>query len=317
MLAIWKTIFQTVGIRPGDRLFFAFSFGPFLGFWTAYEAASRSDVMCIPGGGMSSVARLRHLIDHEATVVFCTPTYALRLAETAREEKIDLASSAVRALIVAGEPGGSIPATRARIESAWGARVFDHHGLTETGPISIECSANPVGLHVIETAYIAEVIDPETAEPVPPGQSGELVLTNLHRLDSPVIRYRTGDMVCVDPKPCPCGLPFLRLEGGIRGRTDDMILLRGNNVYPSALEAVILRFPEVVEYRVEIESNELRIQVEVDSKAARGVAEKLTRTIRDEFHFRAEVTTVAPGSLPRSEMKSKRIHRKDTSAKST
>lgn len=310
MLEIWKTIFQLVEIRPGDRLFFPFSFGPFLGFWTAYEAASRQELMCLPGGGMSSVARLRHLIDHEATVVFCTPTYALRLAETAREEGIDLAASSVRSLIVAGEPGGSIPATRQRIESAWGARVFDHHGLTETGPISIECPANPGGLHIIETAYIAEVVDPQTSQPLPAAQPGELVLTNLHRLGSPVIRYRTGDLVCVDPKPCPCGSPFLRLEGGIRGRTDDMILLRGNNVYPSALEAVIHRFPEVAEYRVEIEQTELRIQVEVDPKAACGLAERLTDTIRNELLFRAEVVPVPPGSLPRAEMKSKRINKK-------
>jgi phenylacetate-CoA ligase len=310
MLDIWKTIFQIVGIRSGDRLFFPFSFGPFLGFWTAFEAASRADCMCIPGGGLSSVARLRHLIDHEANVVFCTPTYALRLVEAAREEGIDLAGSSVRNLIVAGEPGGSIPATRQRIELAWGARVFDHHGLTETGPISIECPANPGGLHVIETGYIAEVIDPQTLEPLPPGQTGELVLTNLHRLGSPVIRYRTGDLVSVDLKPCPCGSPFLRLEGGIRGRTDDMILLRGNNVYPSALEAVIHRFPEVAEYRVEIEQSELRIQVEVDAQSASRVTESLSHAIRNELLFRAEVIPVSPGSLPRAEMKSKRISRK-------
>src|SRR5262249_40288293 len=154
------------------------------------------------------------LLDNEVTVVLCTPTYALRLAEVARDEQIDLAASSVRALIVAGEPGGSIPATRQRIESAWGARVFDHYGMTEIGALGIECPEHPAGLHLLETECIAEVIDPETAGLVPPGQVGELVLTNLGRLGSPLIRYLTGDLVKIDPKPCPCGRSFMRLDGG-------------------------------------------------------------------------------------------------------
>src|SRR5262245_10842636 len=157
MLGVWEAMFRIVGVRGNDRLFFPFSFGPFLGCWTAFEAAGRLGMMCLPGGGMSSTARLRYLLDHEATVVLCTPTYALRLAETAKKEGEDLAASPVRALIVAGEPGGSIPATRKRIEAAWGARVFDHHGLTEVGPVGIECPDRPGGLHVIERDYVAEV----------------------------------------------------------------------------------------------------------------------------------------------------------------
>src|SRR5713226_528267 len=147
LLGCWEKMYRMAGVRSGDRLFFPFSFGPFLGFWTAFEAASRLGFLCLPGGGMSSAARLRFLLDNEATVVLCTPTYALRLAEVAREEGIDLTSSSVRALIVAGEPGGSIPPTRARIEAAWGARVFDHCGLTEVGAVGIECSENSAGLH--------------------------------------------------------------------------------------------------------------------------------------------------------------------------
>jgi len=315
MLGVWEAMFRIVGVRANDRLFFPFSFGPFLGFWTAFEAAGRLGMMCLPAGGMSSMARLRYLLDHEATVVLCTPTYALRLAETAKQEGVDLAASAVRALIVAGEPGGSIPATRQRIEAGWGARVFDHHGLTEVGPVGIECPDRPGGLHVIERDYVAEVIDPATTQPTPPGQIGELVLTNLGRRGSPVIRYRTGDLVRADMNPCPCGLPYIRLEGGILGRTDDMILLRGNNFYPSALEAVLHRFPEVAEYRVEVDQSgalaELRIEVEV-TEAVGSATEKIARAIRDELFFRAEVKSVPPGSLPRSEMKSKRIHRKAT-----
>jgi len=315
MLGCWDQMFAVIGLRPEDRLFFAFSFGPFLGFWTAFESASRAGYFCLPAGGMSSGARLRLLLDNEITVVFCTPTYALHLAETARQEGIDLPSSPVRAIIVAGEPGGSIPATRARIERGWGARVFDHSGMTEIGPMAIECSANPAGLHVLEDDYIAEVIDPETTQMMEPGQPGELVLTNLGRHGSPLFRYRTGDLVRVDPKPCPCGSRFVRLDGGILGRCDDMIHLRGNNVYPSALEALLRRFPDVAEYRVEVDQSAalpaLRIEVEPTPTSSADLIDRLDRAIRDEFLFRAELRPVPPGSLPRYEMKARRFVKKN------
>jgi phenylacetate-CoA ligase len=315
LLSCWEIIYRIVGVRSGDRLFFPFSFGPFLGFWTAFDAASGLGFLCLPGGGMSSVARLRFMLDNQATVVLCTPTYALRLAEVAREQGIDLKASGVRLLIVAGEPGGSIPATRSRIESAWGARVFDHSGLTEVGPVGIECPENPAGLHLLETEYIAEVIDPATTKSVAQGTLGELVLTNLGRLGSPVLRYRTGDLVKVDSRACPCGRFLLRLQGGILGRTDDMIHVRGNNLYPAALEAVIHRFPEVAEYRAEVDQSEtmtaLRIELEPTSESlATGLVDRVDRAIREELLFRAEVRLVPVGSLPRYEMKAHRFHKK-------
>jgi phenylacetate-CoA ligase len=307
----WNVMFQLVGLQPGDRLFFAFSFGPFLGFWTAFEAASRLGYLCLPGGGMSSSARLRFLFDNQATVVLCTPTYALHLAEVAAQEKIDLAASGVRALVVAGEPGGSIPATRRRIESAWGARVFDHTGMTEIGPLAIECRDNPGGLHIVETAFLAEVVDPETGQAVEPGTLGELVLTNFGRLGSPLIRYRTGDLVRIDPKPCPCGCCFARLDGGILGRVDDMIVIRGNNVYPSALQTILHRFPEVLEYRLTVDRTTslaaLHIEVELAAADADAVIARIDQAIRAELLFRAELRAVPPGTLPRFEMKARRL----------
>jgi phenylacetate-CoA ligase len=313
-LRCWETIYRIVGITAEDRLFFAFSFGPFLGFWTAFDAGERLGCLCMPGGGMSSAARLRFLLDNDATVLLCTPTYALRLAEVAHEHGIALHS--VRAIIVAGEPGGSIPATRARIENAWGARVFDHSGLTEVGPCAVECPTNPAGLHLLEADYLAEVIDPVSGLAVASGQAGELVLTNLGRWGSPVIRYRTGDLVRIDPRPCPCGRTFARLAGGILGRTDDMIHVRGNNLYPSAVEAVIRRFDEVAEYRVQVDQSShlaaLRIEVEpVARGGGTNLAERIGRAIHEELLFRAEVVPVAPGTLPRFEMKARRfIHEK-------
>src|SRR5258708_33571229 len=149
MLDCWTDYFRIIGLRSDDRLFFPFSFGPFLGFWTAFEAAARLGNFCLPAGGMSSTARLRFLMDNEATIVLATPTYAQHLADVARAEGLDLASSSVRAVIVAGEPGGGIPGTRQRIEAGWGARLFDHNAMTEIGPAGIECPHNPVGLHLL------------------------------------------------------------------------------------------------------------------------------------------------------------------------
>jgi phenylacetate-CoA ligase len=314
LLDCWDSFFEVVGLRSDDRLFFPFSFGPFLGFWTAFEAAARQGYFCLPGGGMSSVARLRMLLDNRASVVFCTPTYALRLAEVARQESIDLAGGPTRMIVVAGEPGGSIPATRAAIESAWGARVFDHAGMTEVGPVAIECPQNPAGLHILETEYLAEVVDPTTGDAVPPGQPGELVLTNFCRVGSPLLRYRTGDLVRVDLEPCPCGRTFMRLRGGILDRTDDMIHVRGNNFYPSALEEVIRRCSGIAEYRVAIDQSGslpvLYIDLEPAQQAeAAAIADRVSRAVRDQFLFRAEVRTVSPGTLPRFEMKARRIIR--------
>lgn len=314
LLDIWSKIFRIIDLNSGDRLFFPFSFGPFLGFWTAFEAASTGNFLAMPGGGMSTSARLRFMRDHQANVVFCTPTYALRMAEIATQEGIDLRNMAVRKLVVAGEPGGSVAGTRARIEEAWNARVFDHAGMTEVGPMSIECPANPAGLHLIEIDYIAEVIDPRTTEPIGPGNVGELVVTNFCRPASPLIRYRTGDLVRVDPRPCPCGSPFVRFDGGILGRVDDMIQVRGNNLYPSAIEGLLRRFPEVVEYRIRLDrsrpQSELCIEIELSPNvAAASLVEKIERAIRDTFLFRADIKIAPPQSLPRFEMKAQRFVR--------
>ncbi len=322
LLGTWAAFFRIVGLRSDARAFFPFSFGPFLGFWTAFEAACRHGCLCLPGGGMSTVARLRFLLDNRATVVFCTPTYALRLAEVARQEGIDLGQTDVRTLIVAGEPGGSIAATRSRIETAWQARVFDHSGMTEIGPMSIECPDQPGTLHPLESDFVIEVIDPATQEPVPAGTPGELVVTTLHRTGSPLLRYRTGDLVCVAPEPCACGRALARLVGGIRGRVDDMIVLRGNNLHPSALQTILHRFAEVAEYRVEVDRTGalpvLRIEVEPHSSdVGSALAERVAGAIRDELLFRAEVRCVPVGSLPRFELKSQRVVRKNGAGSAT
>jgi phenylacetate-CoA ligase len=260
---------------------------------------------------MGTTARLRFLLDHRPTAIFCTPTYALHLIEVAAAEKVDLTAASVRSVIVAGEPGAGVSGTRDRIEAAFAARVFDQYGLTEVGPAAAEMRDRPGELVVHEDQYLAEVLSPGGTDPAAPGEVGELVLTTLARTACPLIRYRTGDLVRVAAGDHPHGL---RLAGGVLGRTDDMIHVRGNNLYPTAIEAVIRRFPEVAEFRIVVDQSgplaDLRIEVEpADASAGSRLADAVAKAVRDELLFRADVLAVPPGTLPRFEMKARRVVR--------
>ena len=199
----WGFVLRGAGVGPADRIFFPFSFGLFIGFWAGFEGARALGALAIPGGGQDSPTRLASMQALGATVLVSTPSYALHLVEVARERGLDLATLPVRTTVHAGEPGAGIPAVRARIEAEWRARTFDHGGMTEMGAYGYEC-AEQAGLHVNESEFILEVIDPVTFEPA---TDGELVLTNLGRIGSPVIRYRTGD---------PCGWPTRPARAGAR-----------------------------------------------------------------------------------------------------
>jgi phenylacetate-CoA ligase len=315
LLDCWKAVYRAARVGPGDRVFFPFSFGPFLGFWAGFEAGCQLGLHCIPGGGMSSQIRLALIESVGATVVCCTPTYALRLAEIAEHERPlrPLAESTVRLLIVAGEPGGSILPTRERIERNWGARVIDHHGLTEVGPVSFECWEAPGYLHVNEGEFIVEVLDPLTGRQVDDGEHGELVVTNLGRTASPVIRYRTGDMVVRRLTPCPCGRTWARLEGGILGRADDMVNIKGVNVYPVGIETVVRRFAEVVEFRSIVSAaasmRTLRLEIEVGPQVGESaaIAARVAYQLREALGLTVAVNIVPVGTLPRFEMKASRF----------
>jgi len=310
----WVQILAAAGVTRQDRFFFAFSFGPFLGFWSALEAVLRLGCFCFPGGSMSSLARLQAILDNGITILCCTPTYAQHLGEVAAERQVDLSRSRLRRIVVAGESGGSIPSTRARIERLWpGATVFDHHGMTEVGPVTYQCPAGPGTLHVLESAYFPEVIDPASGAPVPGGRTGELVLTTLDRLGSPLLRYRTGDLV--KPRPpsiCRCGRHELALEGGILGRSDDMVVVRGINVYPGLVEEVVRGFSEVTEYRVLVDRRramlELALEVEIagEGPAVADLPSRLEEAIQAALHLRVPVRRLPPGALPRFEMKAQR-----------
>ena len=314
MLRNWEIVLRAAGVVQGDTVYFAFSFGPFLGFWLAFEAALQMGCRSLPGGGLSSAARVRSILDHGATVLCCTPTYALHLAEVAAKEGIDLSASPVKTILVAGEPGGSMPAVRERITSLWpGARVCDHHGMTEVGPVTFECPVRPGVLHVMESSFFPEVIDPATGAQLHPGDTGELVLTTLSRPGSPLLRYRTGDLVkAALDGICECGRGDLALEGGILGRVDDMVVVRGVNVYPSALEQILRARSEVAEYQVRVTVREaltelhLTVEPSAADVDAPALASELESALQIALSLRVPVTIVAPGTLPRFEMKAKR-----------
>ncbi len=302
----WTYVYRAAGVTRNDIVFLAFSFGPFIGFWSAYEGSKRLEALTVPGGGMDSMQRLHAIQEVGATVLVCTPSYALRLAEVAQEHGIDLSDSSIRVTVHAGEPGASIPATRERIEQAWGARAYDHTGMTEMGAYGFSCSQQQ-GVHVNEAEFIAEILHPHAGEPVAEGEIGELVLTNLGRWGCPAIRYRTGDLVRHGGHKCRCGRSFLFLPDGVLGRADDMLIVRGVNVYPSALSNVLHRFPEIAEYRIIVTKegamDEIALQVECPTA--------LVPTIQDELHvafnLRVPIEAVDLGSLPRFELKARRV----------
>ena len=312
MLDCWDRVYEAAGVGPGEKIFFAFSFGPFLGFWTAFESATRRGNLSIPGGGLSSKARLQAMVAHEVEVLCCTPTYAMRLGELfAAHANDETATYRLKKIVVAGEPGGSLPEVRRRLSDLWkGARVFDHHGMTETGPVTYEHPDKPLALCVIEEAYFAEIIDRENQTEVAPGQKGELVLTTLTRTACPLLRYRTGDLV-EKAYFAPAGASSgLCLEGGILGRVDEMVVIRGVNVYPTAVEKIIRGFPEVVEFQVVQTTRqsmaELEVMIEADAKARPDLAERVQRELADAFTLRIPVKMVEAGELPRYEFKSRR-----------
>jgi phenylacetate-CoA ligase len=304
-LRIWSDhIYRAAGVTAADRLFFAFSFGPFIGFWSAFGGAERLGALAISGGAMTSEQRIRTLLELNATVLLSTPTYALRLADVAREIGLDPAKSNVRVTIHAGEPGASIPATREAIEAAYGASCFDHTGMTELGPTGHSCSERD-GIHLVESEFIFEVLDAAGH----PADEGELVATNLGRWGMPLIRYRTGDSVAVSREPCSCGSPYMKLAGGIRGRVDDMFTVRGVNLYPSQLEDIVRRHKQVTEFAIERrrvrQMDEVALLVEIEGSDTS--TERLEADLRQALGVRLECRAIPVGTLPRSELKAKRI----------
>jgi len=301
----WQFVLDAAELTSGDRVLLAFSFGPFIGFWSAHEAVVARGCLAVPSGGLNTLARLDLIRSSRTTAVFCTPSYALHMAETAQANNIRLDTLGVKKIIVAGEPGGSTPAIRERIEQQWQAAVVDHSGSSETGPWGYGDPQHR-GLFVNEAEFIAEFHSVASGAPAAEGELSELVLTTLGRAGAPVIRYRTGDLV----KPTwntggPCN--FVLLEGGVLSRSDDMMVIRGVNIFPSSIEQILRSFPEVVEYRMTAfkqgEMDALRIEIEdrLDNP------ERVANELQLRLALRIEVSLAPLGSLPRYEGKGKRF----------
>jgi phenylacetate-CoA ligase len=309
--AWWRELFadmlSVAGVEPGDRVALAFSFGPHVQFWAAREGLQELGAMGVPLGGMTSVQRLQTIADVRATAVMCTPTYALRLIEVALEERLEGALESVRQVICTGEPGASLPAVRSRIEEGFGARCFDHAGLTEAGPFGYPCP-EAGGLHLYERDFACEILDSEL-RPTLPGERGELVVTPLRRTGFPVLRYRTGDVVVNAEDRCPAGHEDRWLPGGIVGRTDDMVVIRGMNVYPSAIEEAVRGVSGSGEFRITFYTepggmDEIKLEVELPDG---GAARRLQETMRQQLGLRVRVVPVTHGTLPRMDGKARRV----------
>ena len=266
--------------------------------------------MAIPTGGMPSLARLELARSLAATVLVATPSYAMHLAEVAQDHKIDTAHLPIRLVIVAGELGGSIPAVRARIGEAWNAEVLDHAGASEVGPWGVG-DLYGRGLDVIEPWFHAEFLSLETGEAARPGELAELVLTTLGRSGAPVIRYRTGDVVQAryspDEEIAAGASVWVRLEGGILGRTDDMLVVRGVNIFPGAIDDIVRSFPEVIEYRLTVSTRESLDAISLEIEDRLNAPERVAQELQVRLGLRVEVTTVPIVSLPRFEGKGRRI----------
>ncbi len=305
------------GVRATDVYQCLFSFSWFVGGLGGMLSYQRIGATCIPGGSVDSRRQIETMFRYGTTCVGGTPSFMLHLAEVAGELGYDLRDSAVSKVMVGGEPGAGIPATRQRIEQLWGAQCRDGYGSLEFQPIAWECHVGAGG-HLAEDFALAEVLDPETHEPVADGERGVLVLTHLDKQACPLVRWWTGDVVVRDAGVCDCGRTHARLPGGVLGRADDMLVVRGVNVFPSAVEDVIRRTSGTTgEFQIVVDDDVrdtttgflsgLKLRVEFTVGPDDGAASRLAEQLRSELQVRAAVEPLAPGSLPRTTHKASRL----------
>jgi phenylacetate-CoA ligase len=301
-------VLRVAGITPNDRVALAYSFGPYVQFWASYEGVLEVGALALPLGGMESLQRLQTMADYGATALLATPSYALHLAKVATDHRMDDALRPVRRVICTGEPGASVAAVRDRIEAAWEARCLDHAGASEAGPFAYPCPSHG-GLHLAEDEFICEIVDVDTGEPLAEGELGELVVTALGRRGFPVIRYRTGDMAKSAPSPCPGGHAGRWLPDGIQGRTDDMVVIRGMNVFPSTIEQTLRESPGVGEFRITFYTDpramdEVKVEVELSEPSA---SRQIQARMRQRLGLRVRIVPLKEGILPPSNGKARRV----------
>ena len=310
----WAYLYWSIGLRPRHSFYFTFNWGIFAAFWSAYMGVRRLGGTVVSGGGLDSKARLRQIEQYRPDVIFATPTYALYLGETARELGVDLRDTSISHVIVAGEPGGSIPSTRQAIEDLWGARCYELYGIAEIGPTNPGCPLQQ-GVHLCEDWYHALVVD-EQGTPVPYGEVGEHILTSYIQDGQPLIKYRSHDLVRWTDEPCGCGQTWLYYPNGVLGRTDHMLIIKGVNVYPSAVEALLHRVRGLSEhYELHVgrdaANDYMTVKVEarpgVGADAFAGLAREAEHVLKATIGVTIGVELEAPGKLPRYELKAKRF----------
>jgi len=304
-MSAWQFVLDAADIREEDRVLMAFSFGPFIGFWSANDAAIHRGAMVIPTGGMSTVARLELIRSNNATTLFCTPSNAIHMAEIAAQHQMNPAELGIKKIVVAGEPGGSIPSVRNILAQHWDAKIIDHSGASEVGPWGF---ADPAGrgLYVNEADFVPEFISIDSGNAANEGELSELVLTTLGRAGSPVIRYRTGDLVRPtwnDDQSCR----FVLLEGGVLGRSDDMMIIRGVNIFPSSIEQILRSFPEIVEFRMTAFKKGAMDALKIEIEDRLNSPERISEELHLRLGLKIEVECVEVGTLPRFELKGKRF----------
>lgn len=310
----WATFLWAQGFRPHDRVFIPFSYGVFVAFWAGHYACEKIGCEVVAGGGLSTQDRLLKLQELEATAVLCTPTYGLHMAEVAEEMDLKLADFKVNKMVCAGEPGASIPATKNRLESYWGARVFDHAGATEGGAWGFGCLDEPSDLHINEAFFMVETLNPDTGRPVDSGEEGELIITPLDRQAQPYLRFSLKDMALFSDEPCKCGRTFARLRGGVLGRRDDLTKVRGVLFSPTSVEAVVRavdqlgdEFQVVVEKKGNLDEITLKAELKNGAHATIELETHLLQELRLSSGLRFNLELVPLGTLPRFEVKAKRF----------
>ena len=306
--------YWSIGMRPTDRYLHALNFSLFVG-GPDVIGAQNLGALCIWGGTLPSDRLLYVMKQFKPTITWTTPSYAWHLGEEAIKQGLDPRKDLfIRKIIVAGEPGGSIPATRKAIEEIWGADLYDYYGLSDIFGSCAGMCPHKDGLHLAEDNILLEVLDPNTQQPVPDGTPGEMVLTTLQKEARPMIRFRTGDIIIRHPSACPCGRTFSRFV--VQGRIDDMIIVSGVNIFPSDIEFVVRGNQRLSgEYRITVYEEEHLTKFDVEIETISGhehAAEELSRQVASEVKLRSgirpkQVKVVPLGSIPRSTHKAKRL----------
>lgn len=305
------------GLRAGDVFQCMFNYSWFVGGLGATLAAQHIGALVIPGGSVDTKRQIETIREYGTKAVIGTPSFMAHVAEAAEEMGVDLAASTVSMVCVGGEPGASIPGTRERLERMWGAKMFDCYGALECQPIGWD-TALQLGPQIAEDFIYVEILDPDTLEPVEDGQRGVLVLTHLDKEACPLVRWWTGDVVVRDRKPTPDGRTHATLKGGVLGRADDMLIVRGVNLFPSAVEDIVRAFPGTTnEYVLVIDDSVkdpksgfltgVKLRVERMDDAPEDLGEKLSHRLRERLQVRFVVEVLPAGSLPRTVHKAKRV----------